>query len=72
MKKFKTGQTCQFFATDEFTGKKILLTGRIIGNHLKVRELYPEECALAPEGTFLVQADNRSGFFVVSDYEINN
>ena len=70
MQKLKTVKTIKFFAIDEFTGKRVKLTGKILGNHKAVKKQFPIECGEAQKGTFLVKVENRSGFYVISDYEI--
>ena len=70
MQKQETVKTIKFFAIDEFTGKRVKLTGKILGNHKSVRKQFPIECAEVPKGTSLVKVDGYSGFFVVSENEI--
>jgi hypothetical protein len=66
----KTGKIIKFCWIDEFTGKEVKLTGKILGDYLEVRKQYPIECAKIPEGFFLAKVKDRSGFFVVGVDEI--
>ena len=70
MKELKTGDFVDFSSIDEFTGKKIKLTGKILGDYLAVRKKFPTECAEIPEGFYLIKVENCSGFFVVDSGEI--
>lgn len=65
MKELKTGNLIKFLHIDEFSGKKVILNGKIIGNYLAVRKQYPIECAEIPKDFFLVKVEDRSGFHVV-------
>ena len=66
----KKDSIIKFKSLDDLSGKKIILTGTIIGNYKSVRKQYPIECGKADKGAFLVKVENRSGFYVVNDYEV--
>jgi len=70
MKELKTGNIVNFLSIDEFSGKEVKLTGKILGDYLAIRKQYPIECAEAPEDTFLVKVEGRSGLFIVDSNEI--
>ena len=69
-REIKKDDIVKFKSLDDLSGKKIILTGKILGNHEAVKKQFPVEASEAGEGTFLVKVENRSGFYVVSDYEI--
>ena len=70
MRTLKTGDVIKFPALDDFTGKRVILKGQILGDREAVKKQFPIECGEAQKGTFLVKVENRSGFYVISDYEI--
>ena len=66
----KIGDFVDFLSIDEFTGKKIKLTGNILGNYLAVRKQFPTECENIPSGFYLIKVKKVSGFFVAGLEEI--
>jgi len=57
MKELKTGNIVDFLSIDEFTGKEVKLTGKILGDYLAVRKQFPIECAE-------IMCRNTTGFFL--------
>jgi len=51
---FKKGKMITFEAMDEFTGKKIELTGKVIGHSKELRKRYPSEWGEAEDPIYLV------------------
>jgi len=70
MKELKTGNIVDFLSIDEFSGKEVKLTGKVIGDYLAVRKQYPQECAEVPKDTYLVKVDGYSGLHIVGVNEI--
>jgi len=68
----KIGNIIKFLSIDEFTGKEVKLTGKILGDYLAVRKQFPIECAEIPQDSFLVEVEGRSGLFAVGAEEIVN
>jgi len=66
----KIGNIIKFLSIDEFTGKEVKLTGKILGDYIAVRKQFPIECAEIPQDSFLVEVKDRSGFFAVGAEEI--
>lgn len=69
-KEIKKDDVIKFKSLCELSGKEVILKGIIVGDHEAVRKEFPEECAEAGEGAYLVKVENRSGFYAVMDYEI--
>jgi len=55
MKDLKIGDVVRFSAMDEFTGQNMELVGTVKGDYKEVRKQYPEECAEACKGDYLVK-----------------
>jgi len=67
MKTLKIGEVVRFSAIDDFTGQKMELIGKVIGDHRAVKHAYPEECAEVEAGFYLVSVGNRSHFVIGTD-----
>lgn len=70
MRDLRIGEIVKFTAMDEFTGQEMELTGTVIGDHKAVRKQYPEEAGEAPEDSYLLKVDNRSGLFMITRDEV--